>query len=95
MYWDWEWEDDDMYIKYYERMPLGLFYMENIFSFDGKTDAATDFIVCLVLSPCSKPKMLYGVTCLKWPKRIAVFLKEDPWNNNTSVTVLFSVLTLK
>lgn len=46
-------------------MPLGLFYMKNIFTFDDITDAATDFIVCLVLSPCSKPKMLYGVNCLE------------------------------
>lgn len=54
-----------MYIKYYKRMSLGLFYMENIFTFDDKADAATDFIVCLVLSPCSKPKVPYGVTCLE------------------------------
>lgn len=38
-----------------------MFYMKNIFTFYDITDAATDFIVCLVLSPCSKPKMLYGV----------------------------------
>lgn len=52
-----------MYIKYYERMPLGLFYIKNIFTFDDITDA--DFVVCLVLSPCSNPQMLYGVNYLE------------------------------
>lgn len=46
-------------------MPLGLFYMKTIFTFDYITDAATDSIVCLVLRPCSKPKMLYRVNCLE------------------------------
>lgn len=46
-------------------MPLGLcFYMENIFTTDDLTDITTVFIVCLVFTPCSKPRveMFYAET---------------------------------
>lgn len=47
IYWDGrEWEDNDVYIKYYEKkMPLGCFYMENIFATDDLTDATTVFLL--------------------------------------------------
>lgn len=44
-----------------QKMPIGLcFYMEIIYTTDDLTDAATVFIVCLVFTPCSTPRMLYG-----------------------------------
>lgn len=65
-----------------KKMPIGCFCMENIFTTDDLTDAVTVFIVCLVFSPCSEPRMFHREqnTESAWSdqKINAVFLKEDP-----------------